>query len=87
MARKRSAAPDAIANQPNDLGRVFGRLRTNVLKVVDAGDEATLNLLFAEGVGGHLAAAGMRLVDDRRHLFLRQLPGVDDLDPVDAGVD
>ena len=38
-------------------------------------------------MGRHLAAAGVRLVDNRLHLLRRQRFRVDDLDPIDAGVD
>ena len=53
-------------------GRVFRGLGSNMLEVVDAGDQPLPNLRFAEGVGRHLAAAGVRLVDNRFHLLRRQ---------------
>jgi hypothetical protein len=45
---QRWALSDAIADQRNDVRRVLGSLCTNVLEVVDAGDQPLPNLRLAE---------------------------------------
>ena len=44
-------------------------------------------LVSTEWLAQHLGDAGMRLVDNGFHLLRRQLFRVDDLDPIDAGID